>query len=363
MPSTFAAFARDHVEADVHRAVEVAVAPVAGERRVEHVAEPVQDHRLARPAPSTRRRRARSRRASARTRASARLAIRMMRPPRSSTAAHCSSYAAITSSTRARRVGGRVIGAGAATRSARRGCRAPRRRCARSARATSASRGPCRAARCPSLRRRRAPATTGGGGTRASRPSRARRRATGRCAASGSATTCAAANATRFEHCGRVAGAASTVHAVAQRVAARACRRRCGSCDGVGLHRGLTAVSGGTSTQRRSAQLFSPSSASCTPFAPSTRSQRNGVSVDDVAEEQLPLDLERVVVARVRRHLLPGVVEVDRLRDVGVPHRLRRGRARLDAAVGQPGDRGAVRAVDVERHEVVAAHARRTTSC
>ena len=38
----------DDVEADVHRRVVVGVAPVAGERRVEHLAEPVEDHRLAR---------------------------------------------------------------------------------------------------------------------------------------------------------------------------------------------------------------------------------------------------------------------------------------------------------------------------
>ena len=53
-PSTLAAFARDDGEADVHRARVMRVAresaradPVAGERRVEHLAEPVQDHRRA----------------------------------------------------------------------------------------------------------------------------------------------------------------------------------------------------------------------------------------------------------------------------------------------------------------------------
>jgi hypothetical protein len=40
-------------------------------------------------------------------------------------------------------------------------------------------------------------------------------------------------------------------------------------------------------------------------------------AVEQVADEELPLDLERVVVGRVRRHALPGVVEVDRLRHVG----------------------------------------------
>ena len=62
-----------------------------------------------------------------------------------------------------------------------------------------------------------------------------------------------------------------------------------------------------------------------------------------------------------RRHADLGVEEVHRLLDVGVPHRPRRGHAALRAALLQPGDGRAVRAVDVEGDQVVAAHARGPT--
>src|SRR5437763_16069115 len=70
--------------------------------------------------------------------------------------------------------------------------------------------------------------------------------------------------------------------------------------------------------------------------------------VDDVADEVLPLDLEAVVVELRVGDVLPLVEEVHRLLDVGVPDRPRRRDARLDAAVVQTGNRGAVGAVDVE---------------
>src|SRR4051794_32267689 len=46
--------------------------------------------------------------------------------------------------------------------------------------------------------------------------------------------------------------------------------------------------------------------------------------VDDVADEVLPLHLESIVVIDRVGYELPSVVEVDRLRDVRVPHGLRR---------------------------------------
>ena len=118
-------------------------------------------------------------------------------------------------------------------------------------------------------------------------------------------------------------------------------------------------ASGGTSIQRRSFQLSSAASTSCTPLAPSRSVPLVRRVLDDVADEELPLDLEAVVVDLRVGHLLPLVEEVHRLLHVGVPHRPRRRHARLDAAVGQAGDRRAVRAVDLEGDEVVAAHARR----
>ena len=76
-----------------------------------------------------------------------------------------------------------------------------------------------------------------------------------------------------------------------------------------------------------------------------------------MADEQLPFDLERVVVGDVARLFLPGVEEIYALRHVGIPHRLGRVHPRLAETALQPGHRRAMRAVDLERHQVVAAHA------
>ena len=81
MPSTLAAWSLHDAEARVHRGHVVGGAPVAGERRIEHLAEPVDDHRLLHLGAGCGRRRARNRPGPCATRASARLAIRMMRPP------------------------------------------------------------------------------------------------------------------------------------------------------------------------------------------------------------------------------------------------------------------------------------------
>src|SRR5690606_6320880 len=66
----------------------------------------------------------------------------------------------------------------------------------------------------------------------------------------------------------------------------------------------------------------------------------------DVAQEQRPLRLERVVVGLVVRHLLPVGAEVAHDAGIRVPHRARRGDARLGEALGQAGHRRAVGAVD-----------------
>src|SRR5262245_41790786 len=54
--------------------------------------------------------------------------------------------------------------------------------------------------------------------------------------------------------------------------------------------------------------------------------------LDDVADEHLPFRLETVLVDDIVRHFLPAVVKVDGLLLVGVPYRPRRGGARLDHA-------------------------------
>ena len=176
----------DHRGADVGGARVVGIAreaaradPVAGERRVEHLAQPVQDDR----------------RAHLRQHASVdqRVVVGRARAGGERAARHQDDAAAGRLDRRALllvggddlveraiRAGRKVVGAGA--REDDRARNAPRfaHASAGSARARSASRAPCRAARCPSPRRRRSRATTGGGGRRASRPSRRRRRATDR---------------------------------------------------------------------------------------------------------------------------------------------------------------------------------------
>ena len=82
-----------------------------------------------------------------------------------------------------------------------------------------------------------------------------------------------------------------------------------------------------------------------------------GVVLGDMEEELFPLHLERIVVDRRVGHLHPVVEEIVRLAHVRIPHRLGRVHARLRPAVGQSGDRRAVRAVNLERHEVVSTHA------
>src|SRR5205085_8680152 len=66
----------------------------------------------------------------------------------------------------------------------------------------------------------------------------------------------------------------------------------------------------------------------------------------DVAQEELPLHLERVVVV-LARHFLPAGEEIDRLRDIGVPDRLRRLGVRLAEAAAQARYCAALGAVDL----------------
>ena len=81
------------------------------------------------------------------------------------------------------------------------------------------------------------------------------------------------------------------------------------------------------------------------------------LAVNDVLQKHLPLALERVVITRLLGHLLPAFEEVQRLLDVGVPHRARSAAIRLDPAMPQPNDGGAVGAVDLHGEQVVAANA------
>src|SRR5699024_1336563 len=80
---------------------------------------------------------------------------------------------------------------------------------------------------------------------------------------------------------------------------------------------------------------------------------------EHVAQELLPLGLEAVLLLGVRRHLQPLVAERLGGRQVRVPHRLRGVRPLLGHAVAQARDRGPVRAVHLELHQLVPVDAHR----
>src|SRR5258708_35157048 len=67
-------------------------------------------------------------------------------------------------------------------------------------------------------------------------------------------------------------------------------------------------------------------------------------AIEEVADEQLPLGLERIVIDAVVGYLRPSRVEIDRLRNVRVPHRLRRGHSSLGPAIWGTGRRRFMRA-------------------
>ena len=93
------------------------------------------------------------------------------------------------------------------------------------------------------------------------------------------------------------------------------------------------AFSAGTSSHRLCFQLFKPSSASCTPLAPSSRFQRNAPSPATCCRKSSHCALNALSHAAIVRHLLPAREEIDRLRDVGIPHGL--GRVCRSAAIKQ----------------------------
>ena len=146
-----------------------------------------------------------------------------MRPPRLSIASHCSSYAGDHLVDRGARARLDVVGAGAACDERSGVAFASFRTSDRSARARSASRVPCRAAPCPWPRPRR-----GRGTTDSVRYSSVLSQSIAGCShgstlASGLATTCAAAYATRFNSWSRFGN--SPIARAADRVIQRACRR------------------------------------------------------------------------------------------------------------------------------------------
>src|ERR1022692_2574511 len=94
------------------------------------------------------------------------------------------------------------------------------------------------------------------------------------------------------------------------------------------------------------------------PFGAFEKVPSKGHVVEQMTNEQFPLDLECVAVDLVGRDLLPGIEKVDRLRNVWVPYRLRSIDACLRPAIGQTRDRGAERSIDVKSGEIVATHAR-----
>src|SRR5207248_6700999 len=93
---------------------------------------------------------------------------------------------------------------------------------------------------------------------------------------------------------------------------------------------------GATSIQRRSRQLCSAHSASCTPLAPSNSVYLYGASSQTWRMNISPLLLETVVVDGVLRQRLPVGIEIVRALLVGIPYRPRRCLAGLNDAIGEP---------------------------
>ena len=195
----------DDADRDVHRGIEARGAPVIRQRRIEHVAEPVDDHGLA----------------NLRQHAVIDLGVIV-----GAAAEFCQRARSHQDDAAAGLFDGRdllLIGADHVVEALgvlhRRDGRCRRRRTparrpspwppapsAGSVPARSASPAPCRAARCPSLRRRRGRGPRHARETRWCGPSRSPRSATGSLSASGSATVWAAENATRFSVPSSLAG-------------------------------------------------------------------------------------------------------------------------------------------------------------
>ena len=119
----------------------------------------------------------------------------------------------------------------------------------------------------------------------------------------------------------------------------------------------LTSVSSGTSTQRRSRHDCSPSSYNCTPRAPSTKSHGNGSSSTTWRRKASHCSLKPFSggsVAGTSVHearCSTGSARSGFQTDFGVVDR------GLDLALAQAGNRGAVRAVDLQLEQLVAVHA------
>lgn len=77
----------------------------------------------------------------------------------------------------------------------------------------------------------------------------------------------------------------------------------------------------------------------------------------DMAEKQLPLDLESIVVFDGIGNFLPALVKVDRLFDVGIPDWFGGGAKRLDPAFPKANGGGSFCSVHVHHEEVVPPHA------
>ena len=183
--------AGDDVEAGIHRGQMVAIAPIASQRRVEHFAKPVDDHRLFHLRQDAV--------------IDARIIVRSARRAGQRPAGHQDDAAAHAFDgldllligaddvvDRDIRPWRQVIGAHAAGDQRVRTALAQRRANAGSAPARHASRAPCRAARCPSPRRRRGRDPRDSDGRRWSCPSRSPSSSHGSLSANGSATTWAA---------------------------------------------------------------------------------------------------------------------------------------------------------------------------
>src|SRR6185369_11772491 len=76
-----------------------------------------------------------------------------------------------------------------------------------------------------------------------------------------------------------------------------------------------------------------------------------------MAQEHLPLDLEGVLLGYRGRHCLPASSKINWIRNIRIPHGLRRPYARLHLALTQPCDCTALRTIDVQLQKFGAIYA------
>src|SRR5258707_15704109 len=84
------------------------------------------------------------------------------------------------------------------------------------------------------------------------------------------------------------------------------------------------------------------------------KSMREGSVLEDMPQEHLPLNLECIVCVICSGNCLPAIEEVNRIRNIRIPHRLGSRNPRLHLALAKANDRAAIGSVDLQDQQVIA---------